>query len=268
MEQSEIEAEPSDNTDVVAGRNTAGPEEDGAVDPGTTKNVTMIKDFPHYSTAAMRAALKIVRGRYEYTGEALWWHFLEYLNQHDAQPIDLSNEDECYLACEYIHPLERDPEKRKEFVFEFFDFCARYKGRDGVALIDPDLWAEKKAWNEKNAANQQRVLKRRKVRDEVPQEVVDFAHKMHEDIKKIARYAKFTPKWPQDVYDLVKKGKPSLDEAKQVWAWLQTSTDRNAIFWRTNVIKSPAKFRDRFADVESLYSRPAQTTTRKTIFER
>lgn len=230
----------------------------------------MIKDFPHYSDAATRAALKMLRGQFGYKGEAMWWHLLERLNQHDTQPIDLTDEHECFLTCEYIHPLEHSPDKRKEEVFAFLDFCASYKGRDGEALIDPAMWSEKKVWNSKATRNQTKVLKRRVQKDDVPEELVEFAKKMLDDIRVHTKHAQMTPKWPRDIADLLRSYKVSLDEAKAVWNWLQTSTHRQAEFYRMNVVKCPAKFKKQFAQIESYYSQfhASAPATKRSFFER
>jgi hypothetical protein len=195
----------------------------------------MIKEFPHYSDASIRQNLKYIRGRYNYRGEAFWWHLLEWLNQHDAEPIDLTDPLMMFSTCEYIHPLEVDVEKREAEVLHFLDFCSKFQGRDGSTLIDPELWEERRLWSHRNFENQQKILKRRKgaERSPVPPEVTAMTKRMHHDIVNIfgaKRRVKWNYTWDDNLMKLLKD--VSMEDIEFVWSWLVAGEDKQALWWR------------------------------------
>lgn len=228
----------------------------------------MIREFPHYSDAAVRSNLKYIRGKFGYKGESFWWHLLEWLNQHDAEPVDLNDPLLLFSTCEYLHPLEYNPDKREVEVLEFLEFCAQFHGRDGETLIDPALWQERKVWSSKNFEKQQRILKRRKGdKDPAPPEVTAFTKQMHYDlihIFGIHKSVKWNHTWDANVIELLKNA--SMEDIQIVWRWLVEGKDSNAIWWR-NPIQSPNALRKHFTRLFSLATRSKPTIVKKSIFE-
>jgi len=230
----------------------------------------MIKEFPHYSDASIRQTLKYIRGKMGYRGEALWWHLLEWLNQHDAEPIDLNDPLMLFSTCEYVHPLEADCDKREEEVLVFLDFCSKFQGRDGETLIDPSLWSEKKIWSLKNYENQQKILKRRKGSEKVPAppEITEFTKQMHKDITTVfgsRKGIKWNYTWDDNLLSLLKDPDITLDDARFVWNWLVTVNNKDTAFWR-RPMQSANAFKKHFAKIYPLANAHKSQPIRKSIF--
>jgi len=212
----------------------------------------MFPAFVHYSDASQRKALRLIRGRFGDLGEAVWWRFMEILNQNDGGPIELDR-DKKFLIAEYMFPLIPDEGTREKKMIEFFEFCSSYKDEEGIALIDTDLWKEGKLWNEKNLNN---VIKKliKKSPPKPKREIVNndptliFCKQMFSDVRKLFPKLEVDPrKWVYDMDYLIEQH--GLEEVRSVWNWMQTSQDKQAEFCRKNWIRSAKKFREKYGEL-------------------